>query len=47
VTVKISAGGLTIIADSNEVQELRKQVYQVKKVIRDIKEGISGVLTEV
>lgn len=47
VTVKVSAGCLTIIADSNEVRELREELYQVKKVIRDMKEGISGVLTEV
>ncbi|EBW0370809.1 type I toxin-antitoxin system SymE family toxin, partial [Salmonella enterica subsp. enterica serovar Norwich] len=30
VTVKVSEGCLTIIADNNEVQELREQLYQAK-----------------
>ncbi|ENM7024839.1 type I toxin-antitoxin system SymE family toxin, partial [Shigella flexneri] len=34
VTVKISEGGLTIIADSDEVQELREELYQVKQVVK-------------
>ncbi|MCX8261258.1 type I toxin-antitoxin system SymE family toxin [Escherichia coli] len=47
VTVKISEGGLTIIADSDEVQELREELYQVKQVVKGMKSGISGVLREV
>lgn len=47
VTVKVSVGCLTIIAYSNEVRELREELYQVKKVVRDMKEGISGVLSEI
>ncbi|EHE9877368.1 type I toxin-antitoxin system SymE family toxin [Escherichia coli] len=46
VTVKISEGCLTIIADSDEVQELRKELYQVKHVVKGMKVGISGVLKE-
>ncbi|ELW2865817.1 type I toxin-antitoxin system SymE family toxin [Salmonella enterica] len=46
VTVKISEGCLTIIADCNEVQELRKELYQVKQVVKGMKVGISGVLKE-
>ncbi|EED4952639.1 type I toxin-antitoxin system SymE family toxin, partial [Salmonella enterica subsp. enterica serovar Derby] len=33
VTVKVSEGCLTIIADNNEVQELREQLYQAKQVV--------------
>ena len=36
VTVKISQEGLTIIADNNEVQELREQLYQAKQGIKDV-----------
>ncbi|VDZ83129.1 Uncharacterised protein [Kluyvera intermedia] len=38
VTVKISEGGLTIIADNNEMQELREQLYQSKQAVRGIKD---------
>ncbi|EAO4615723.1 type I toxin-antitoxin system SymE family toxin, partial [Salmonella enterica] len=34
VTVKVSEGCLTIIADNNEVQELREQLYQAKQVVK-------------
>ncbi|QNQ22631.1 type I toxin-antitoxin system SymE family toxin [Kosakonia sp. SMBL-WEM22] len=37
VTVKVSEGCLTIIADNNEVQELREQLYQAKQVVKGIK----------
>ncbi|EEE2004569.1 type I toxin-antitoxin system SymE family toxin [Salmonella enterica subsp. enterica serovar Kotte] len=40
VTVKISEGCLTIIADSDEVQELREELYQVKQVVKGIKDVI-------
>ncbi|EFC0652540.1 type I addiction module toxin, SymE family [Escherichia coli] len=46
VTVKISEGCLILIADCNEVQELRKELYQVKQVVKGMKVGISGVLKE-
>lgn len=38
VTVKITDGCLTIIADNNEVQELREQLYQAKEVVKGIKD---------
>jgi toxic protein SymE len=38
VTVKITEGCLTIIADNNEVQELREQLYQAKQVVKGIKD---------
>ncbi|ECI3906446.1 type I toxin-antitoxin system SymE family toxin, partial [Salmonella enterica subsp. enterica] len=38
VTVKVSEGCLTIIADNNEVQELREQLYQAKQVVKGVKE---------
>ena len=47
VTVKISEGCLILIADNNEVQELRRELYQVKQVVKEMKNGISGVLREV
>ncbi|EBA9137962.1 type I toxin-antitoxin system SymE family toxin, partial [Salmonella enterica] len=37
VTVKVSEGCLTIIADNNEVQELREQLYQAKQVVKGVK----------
>uniref|UniRef100_UPI00313C2305 SymE family type I addiction module toxin n=2 Tax=Citrobacter sp. NCU1 TaxID=2026683 RepID=UPI00313C2305 len=40
VTVKISEGCLIVIADSNEVPELREQVNQVKQVVKGIKAAI-------
>ncbi|EKH4408818.1 toxin SymE, type I toxin-antitoxin system family protein, partial [Escherichia coli] len=46
VTVKISEGCLTIIADSDEVQELREELYQVKQVVKGIKSGMRGVLKD-
>ncbi|PPW34580.1 toxin SymE, type I toxin-antitoxin system family protein, partial [Escherichia coli] len=47
VTVKISEGCLILLADNNEVQELRRELYQVKQVVKEMKNGISGVLREV
>ncbi|RZM93445.1 toxin SymE, type I toxin-antitoxin system family protein [Escherichia sp. E4208] len=47
VTAKISKGCLILIAESNEVQELRKELYLVKQVVKGMKSGISGVLREV
>lgn len=46
VTVKITDGCLAIIADNNDMQELREQLYQVKQVIKGIKGGIFSVLKE-
>lgn len=40
MTVKILEGCLTIIADNNEVQELREQLYQAKQVVKEIKEAL-------
>ncbi len=37
VTVKISQRYLTIIADNNEMQELREQLYQAKQVVKGVK----------
>lgn len=36
--VKITEGYLTIIADNNEIQELREQLYQAKQVVKGIKD---------
>ena len=40
VTVKISEGCLVLMADNNEVQELRKELYQVKQVVKGIKDAV-------
>ncbi|TKU16738.1 hypothetical protein FDX03_13745 [Citrobacter sp. wls827] len=37
MTVKISEGCLIIIADNDEVQELREELYKVKQVVKGIK----------
>ncbi|MCC4041457.1 type I toxin-antitoxin system SymE family toxin [Escherichia coli] len=46
VTVKISEGCLILIAECNEVQELRKELYQVKQSVKGIKSGMRGVLKD-
>lgn len=46
VTVKISEGCLTIIADSDEVQELREELYQVKQSVKGMRDGMFSVLNE-
>ncbi|OSL49178.1 hypothetical protein EATG_00045 [Escherichia coli H605] len=46
VTVKISEGCLTIIADSDEVQELREELYQVKQSVKVMRDGMFSVLNE-
>ncbi|EJW2021836.1 type I toxin-antitoxin system SymE family toxin [Salmonella enterica] len=40
VTVKITEGCLTIIADNDEVQELREELYKVKQVVKGIKDAV-------
>ncbi|WP_423062208.1 SymE family type I addiction module toxin [Citrobacter portucalensis] len=40
VTVKISQGCIVLMADCNEVQELREQLYQAKQVVKGIKEAL-------
>ncbi|WP_328517889.1 hypothetical protein [Citrobacter enshiensis] len=45
--MKISVRCLILIAESNEVQELLKELYQVKQLVKGMKLGISGVLSEV
>ncbi|EDX3117392.1 type I addiction module toxin, SymE family [Salmonella enterica subsp. enterica serovar Mississippi] len=40
VTVKISQGCIVLMADNNEVQELREQLYQVRQVMKGIKEAV-------
>ncbi|WP_425503350.1 SymE family type I addiction module toxin [Phytobacter palmae] len=46
VTVKISQGCLTIIADSDEAQELREELYQVKQVVKGMRDGMFSVLND-
>ena len=35
-----------LMADNNEVRELREQLYQAKQVVRGIKDGMFSVLNE-
>lgn len=44
--MKISEGCLTIIADSDEVQELREQLYQAKQVVKGVRNGMLSILNE-
>lgn len=46
VTVKISEGCLLLIADSNEVQELRRELYQIKQSVKGMRNGMFSVLNE-
>ncbi|MCY4763326.1 SymE family type I addiction module toxin [Klebsiella aerogenes] len=38
VTVKITEGCIVLMADNNEVQELREQLYQAKQVVKGVKD---------
>lgn len=38
VTVRISDGCIVLMADGNEVQELREQLYQAKQVVKGVKD---------
>lgn len=40
VTVRISQGCIVLIADCDEVQELREQLYQVRQVVKGVKEAV-------
>ncbi|PAC33828.1 hypothetical protein CE425_24310, partial [Salmonella enterica subsp. enterica serovar Senftenberg] len=44
VTVKISEGCLILIAETDEVRDLRKELYQVKKSMKNIKAGVNDVV---
>ena len=46
VTVRITQGCIVLMAESNEVQELREQLYQAKQVVKGIKDGMFSVLNE-
>ncbi|EAB7344721.1 TPA: hypothetical protein P5L69_002020 [Salmonella enterica subsp. enterica serovar Concord] len=46
VTVKISEGCLILMAETDEVRELRKELYQVKKSMKHIKAGVNDVVNE-
>lgn len=38
MTVKISQGCIVLVTDTNEVQELREQLYQAKQVVKCVKD---------
>ncbi|ECU0044103.1 hypothetical protein CUL30_22175 [Salmonella enterica subsp. enterica serovar Thompson] len=44
VVVKISERGLILIAETDEVRDLRKELYQVKKSMKHIKAGVNNVV---
>ncbi|HCB1600052.1 TPA: SymE family type I addiction module toxin [Citrobacter freundii] len=46
VTVKIAEACIVLMAENNEVQELREQLYQVKKAFKGIKSGMVNVLND-
>ncbi|ECF9932565.1 type I addiction module toxin, SymE family [Salmonella enterica] len=46
VMVKVSQGCIVLMADNNEVQELREQLYRAKQVVKGIKDGMFSVLNE-
>ena len=46
MTVRISDECLTIIADNNEAQELREQLYKAKQVVKGMRDGVFSVLNE-
>ncbi len=42
--MKISEGCLILIAETDEVRDLRKELYQVKKSMKHIKAGVNNVV---
>lgn len=42
--MKISERGLILIAETDEVRDLRKELYQVKKSMKHIKAGVNNVV---
>ncbi|EAQ3916646.1 type I addiction module toxin, SymE family [Salmonella enterica] len=44
VVVKISERSLILIAETDEVRDLRKELYQVKKSMKHIKAGVNNVV---
>lgn len=42
--MKISEGCLILIAETDEVKDLRKELYQVKKSMKHIKAGVNDVV---
>lgn len=44
VTVKSSEGCLILIAETDEVRDLRKELYQVEKSMKHIKAGVNDVV---
>ncbi|WP_445298354.1 SymE family type I addiction module toxin [Escherichia sp. E4702] len=46
LTVKVSEGCLSLIAESDEVQKLRKELYQIKQVVKGMRDGMFSVLNE-
>ncbi|EFN1903152.1 toxin SymE, type I toxin-antitoxin system family protein, partial [Escherichia coli] len=46
VTVKISEGCLILLADNNEVQELRRELYQVKQAVKGMRDGMFSMLND-
>ncbi|EDV1115016.1 hypothetical protein XZ96_003321 [Salmonella enterica subsp. enterica] len=44
VVAKISERGLILIAETDEVRDLRKELYQVKKSMKHIKAGVNNVV---
>ncbi|EXX83827.1 hypothetical protein M568_20175, partial [Salmonella enterica subsp. enterica serovar Namur str. 05-2929] len=44
--VKISQGCIVLMADSNEEQKLREQLYKAEQVVKGIKDGMFSVLNK-
>ncbi|OAT34695.1 hypothetical protein M975_0073 [Buttiauxella brennerae ATCC 51605] len=40
MTVKITEGCIVLMADNNEVQELREQLYQARQVMKGIQDAL-------
>ncbi|MDM2948208.1 hypothetical protein [Citrobacter sp. CK207] len=46
MTVKISEGCIVLMAECNEVQELREQLYQAKQTVKGMQKGMFSMLNE-
>ena len=46
MTVKISQGCIVLMADGDEMEDLREQLYRAKLVIKGVKDGKFSALNE-
>lgn len=46
MSVTVAQGCIVLMADGNEVQALREQLYQAKQVVKGMQDGMFSILNE-